>query len=330
MKKTLFMLSTLLLLLGAAPAFAVCNLSAANANFGTVTSFTLTGAASTTSTNFNVDCGSALLTLASADFISVQLVGASASASNRATMIQGADAIPIQLCSAQGCSGSELQILGTVFTKTSNQLAALNVGGAGRINFSIPLYLQTVNGAVVAAGDYIVTLNLLVKYSVCTGLAGIGAICLGTVQQSPTAGSPLSLTVGITVSRDCTTITPTSQTISFGNQPLVSSFTTQSGTLAIVCTKGSSYNVGITNGNNPVGNQRYMASGANRLAYQIYQGTGTTYWGPTSPNRVASSAGVVGADLLTRTFTFNARVLSTQNTPVAGNYSDRVSVDVAF
>jgi len=89
--------------------------------------------------------------------------------------------------------------------------------------------------------------------------------------------------------------------------------------------------VGISNGEHAEGNQRYMTSGSNRLAYQIFKGSGTTYWGPNGGDRVASTlASAVSADGLTKTFNYNALILTNQQTPLAGSYKDTVTVDLSF
>jgi len=135
--------------------------------------------------------------------------------------------------------------------------------------------------------------------------------------------------VTLTVTNDCSTIT--APNLNFASAPLVKDFAPVSQTIAITCTKGSTYTVGINNGNNAVGSVRNMASGANRLSYEIYKGSTTNRWGVSGTERWAStSASQVSTDGLLKSYQYTARILATQNTPPAGSYTDTLVVDVAF
>ncbi|QHM72415.1 Csu type fimbrial protein [Mixta intestinalis] len=308
---------------------AACALPASSASFGTVTSFTVNTTASTSSTTANVNCGSgSTLTLLSSNNITLQLASASAVSGNRGALIRagatGGDAIPVQLCTAANCA-TEMTIGATPITYSSSQLLNL-IGLLGGLNFSIPLYLRTLPGQVVAAGNYTLTLNLAVTYRICTGVAALG-ICLAGQDQNGSGTIPITLS--LTITNDCTTIT--APNVSFGSAPLVSGFSSVSQSINVVCTKGSTYTVGLSNGNYANGGVRNMANGANRLSYEIYKGSSSNRWGPVGTERQASSnATAVSSDGLTRTFPYTARILTTQNTPSAGNYTDSVVVDLSF
>lgn len=179
-------------------------------------------------------------------------------------------------------------------------------------------------GQVVAAGTYQVTLNMAVTYRICTSIA-IGNLCL----SEQTGSGVIPITVTAILTNDCTTIT--APNISFGSAPLVGSFSSVSQTINVLCSKGSTYTVGLSNGSYPVGSVRNMASGANRLSYEIYKSTTSNRWGPGGTERWSSTtSSAVSADGLTRGFNYTARVLTSQNTPPAGNYSDSVVVDLSF
>ena len=131
------------------------------------------------------------------------------------------------------------------------------------------------------------------------------------------------------LTNDCPTITASN--ISFGSAPLVGSFSAVSQTINVLCSKGSTYTVGLSNGSYPVGSVRNMASGANRLSYEIYKSTTSNRWGSAGTERWSSTTSTaVSTDGLTRGFNYTARILTTQNTPPAGNYSDSVVVDLSF
>ncbi|KQN64500.1 MULTISPECIES: spore coat U domain-containing protein [unclassified Erwinia] len=324
--KKLLSIVTFLLLAGAAPAMAVCTVpSPVTASFGTATSFAANTTSSSVNSTINVNCGpGAILALLSADTITLRGTATTFSSPPYPAMGLGSDVIPFRICFDTGCA-NELLTTGNTYTIDSSKLLGLNLGGSTQVNFGIPIYLYTRTGAVVAAGTYTTDVSILVTWNVCTGIGLLGACLLGSQN---TGSTTMTLRVSMIVTNDCTTLT--TQPIAFGSAPLVSQFTTFSGNITVVCTKGSTYTVGITNGQHATGTQRYMISGSTLLAYQIYKGTGTTYWGPTGTDRQSSSAVTANADFITRVFPFNARILTTQNTPVAGSYTDTVSVDVSF
>ncbi len=322
--------AVLFLLLMACPlsGWAACTLPSSTASFGTVSSFAVNTTASATSASVNVNCGSgSILSLLSTDYVKIQLTSATFTSGTRGalkTSSSGSDSIPVQLCSDSAC-GNEMTIGGTTMSFSSSQLVNL-VGLLGGQNFSIPVYMRTVPGQVVAAGSYTGVMNMLVSYNVCTGLGALG-LCLAGSQI--TSSGTVPITVSMTITNDCTTIT--APNISFGSAPLVSSFSKVAQSINVICTKGSTYTVGLSNGSHAVGSQRYMTSGSNQLAYEIYQNTSTLRWGPLGSERVASTAAnSISVDGLTRTFNYTAQILTNQTTPVAGSYSDSVVVDLSF
>ncbi|WLS79585.1 spore coat U domain-containing protein [Erwinia pyri] len=328
MKRLLSGLLLLLLMAFTLPGQAACTLPSATASFGTASSFAINTTASATTANVLVNCGTgSVLSLLSTDYVRLQLASATFSSGTRGALkviSTGTDAIPLRACTDTACS-NELSIGGAATTYSQAQLLNL-LGLGGGQNFSIPLYLRTVPGQVVAAGTYTVTLNILVNYNICTGLGAVGLCLLGNQQ---TGSGTVPITTTLIVTNDCTTIT--APNISFGSAPLVSSFNTVSQSINVICTKGSTYTVGISNGNHAVGAQRYMASGSTLLAYEIYKSATTTRWGATGTERVSSTgANSISTDGLTRTFNYTARILTTQSTPVAGSYSDSVVVDLSF
>ncbi|QDY43032.1 Csu type fimbrial protein [Candidatus Pantoea soli] len=314
----------LLLFLLPGSSYALCSLAAPAVSFGTQTTFYIQSTAVPTSGNTNVNCGSGTLSLLGSDFVTYAFTTASNLSGTRATLkatAGGTDNVPIQLCIDSSCA-TELR---QGSAHTYNSAALLGLGTTQ--NFTIPLYYRTVPGQVIAAGSYTTTLTLTVSYNVCAG-ANVAGACIGTVQSS--SGTALPITVNMVVTNDCTTIT--APNVSFGSAPLVGSFATVQQTINVVCSKGSSYTVGLSNGSYYSGTTRQMASGTNRLAYDIYKGTTTTArWGPTGTDRWSSSASTsLNTDTVTRNFTYTAQILTTQATPAAGSYSDSVVVDVAF
>ncbi|MFV9669935.1 spore coat protein U domain-containing protein [Pantoea sp. Ep11b] len=307
--------------------YAACSLPASSASFGSVSTFVANTTISSVTTNANVNCGSgSAVSLLGNNQITFQLTGATNSNGTRGILKRsgdtGSDNVPVRLCTDSACA-SELTIGGTPFVYGSQTLINL-AGLLGSLNFAIPVYLRTVPGQVVAAGTYQVTLNMAVTYRICTSIA-IGGLCLS--EQNGSGVIPINLTAILT--NDCTTIT--SPNISFGSAPLVGSFSAVTQTINVLCSKGSTYTVGLSNGSYPVGSVRNMASGANRLSYEIYKGSSSNRWGSAGTERWSSTiSSAVSADGLTRGYNYTARILTSQSTPPAGNYSDSVVVDLSF
>lgn len=306
-------------------AWSACTISTTNGAFGTVTSFAVNSTAQTTTANLLLRCD-AVLNLLTNDSVTMTLTGASAVATNRGAMKRSdnsaiADQIPVRVCGAANCdaAGSEVTIGGAGYTWSGGVLLAL----LGSKTYTLPIYFQTVPGQNVTAGPYQVTLNFNVAYNICA--AGLVGICL--TPQSGTA--PTSLQLTLTVTNDCSTIS--APNVNFGSAPLARNFPTVSQSIGLTCTKGSTYTVGINNGSYANGSVRNMASGSNRLSYEIYKAASSNRWGSVGAERWASSASSqVSADGLLRTYNYTAQVLPTQATPPGGTYSDTLVVDIAF
>ncbi|MGG7446504.1 Csu type fimbrial protein [Kosakonia oryzendophytica] len=314
----------LVLLCSAFPAWSACTVSTTNGAFGSVTSFVLNSNVQTTTANLIVRCDAALNLLTN-DSVTLTLTGASATASNRGTLKRTddatiTDAIPVRVCGQSGCANSsEATISGNSYTWSGAVLLAL----LGTRTYTLPLYFQTVAGQNVTAGPYQVTLNFSVAYSVCS----VGVLNLCSTAQTGTATTSLQL--NMTVTNDCTTIR--APNVNFGSAPLVRNFPTVSQSIAVTCTKGSTYTVGINDGGYASGGIRNMASGSNRLSYEIYKAATTNRWGSSGAERWSSgTSSQVSTDGLLRTYNYTAKVLPTQTTPAGGAYSDTLTVDIAF
>ncbi|MCG8293101.1 Csu type fimbrial protein [Pseudomonas entomophila] len=192
---------------------------------------------------------------------------------------------------------------------------------------SVPLYLKTVVGANVAAGVYQETLNIAWSWNYCSGI-GIGNLCLG---RDIGSGNQ-SIVVSLTVTNDCQITTPN---ISFGSAPVVAGFGTVNQSVSLSCTKGSTYTVGLDDGQNVSGGRRRMKSAANNyLAYDIFKSAGAVRWGSlTTARRSSSDADVnpgAGTGTGSQVFNYNAKVYTDQATPPAATYTDNVILDVQF
>lgn len=310
----------LLLVGGISPAaWGACTVTMANAVFEDKSSVSVNNAAQSTSANLIVACSSAV-SLQGNDTITLQLTGASATASSRGTLKHTntliTDVIPVRVCGKANCAdNSEILVNGSYSWSGAVLLTLL----ATR-TYTIPIYFVTVPGQQVNAGIYSVTLNFNVGYSIC---AILGIAC----DVSTTNLRTSQLTFNVT--KDCMTIA--APAVGFGSAPLVKNFPTIAQSIAVNCTKGSTFTIGINNGTYPSGGVRYMANGSARMAYDIYKNSTTNRWGSSGTERRDSTEGTLGSDGLTRTFNYTAKVLTTQATPaVAGDYTDTLTVDIAF
>ncbi|ORM69066.1 Csu type fimbrial protein [Pantoea rwandensis] len=320
MKKILLLL---ILLICPALSYAACTTAAASGTFTSTSTLTAASTSSPTSAATAVNCGSgSLLSLGSDNYIIYQFTSATNLSGSRATLKKDTttDNIPVKMCIDSACATELIQ--GASYTYNYSALNLLGLGGNS--NFSIPLYFSTITGQTVAAGTYTVQITITATYRVCT-LIGLGSVCVGL--QTGTLSIPITLT--LVLSNDCSTIV--APALSFGSAPLVSSFSTVSQTINVTCSKGSTYTVGLSNGSY-YSTTRNMASGTNRLAYEIYKGTsGTNRWGPSGTERWSSSTATTPATTGTvSAFTYTAQILSTQLTPAAGSYTDNVTVDLSF
>lgn len=312
-----------LLMLAAPGAWAACTVNTTSGAFGSVSSFTVNSTEQATSANLLVQCD-VVLGLLNNDTVTLTYTGASVSASNRANLRRTdnttvTDAIPVRMCAQSSCTSNNEIPVGGSYTWSGSTLLAL----LGSTRFTLPLYFRTSTGQNVSAGPYQVTLNFSVYYNVCQ----VGALGLCVTAQTSTVATTLQL--NLTVTNDC--ITLNAPNVNFGSAPLVKNFPAISQVVSITCTKGSAYTVGINNGSYANGAVRNMASGTNRLSYEIYKASTTNRWGSTGTERWASGdATSTSSDGLLRTYSYTARVLASQATPPAGTYTDTVVVDIAF
>ncbi|OAT32190.1 sigma-fimbriae tip adhesin [Buttiauxella brennerae ATCC 51605] len=317
-------LAALLLFFGQS-AQADCRLSGVNASFGTKSSFVINSTPQSTSASFSVDCDT-VLNLLTSDSIKLTYLGTTPAVIGTGTRgllrrtddTTNTDNVPVIVCALSGCTGgSEIKVGGT-YTWSGNSLLDLLASK----RYTLPIYLTTVAGQNVSAGPYSVIFNFRIDWNVCS--LGV-AVCLAYQTGN---GSP-GTTVSLTVSNDCSTIT--APAVSFDSAPLVQNFKSVSQSIAITCTKGSTYTVGVNDGLNVNGSVRRMKSGNNYMSYELYKSNGTDRWGSVGAERWASAASSgLSTDGLLRNYNYVAKVLTTQTTPPAGTYSDTLVVDVAF
>lgn len=312
----------LLLWLVATGLHAACSVSLAGPDFGTLSSFTVSSSEQQVQANLRVACDR-LVNLLTSDSITMTYTSGSNPVGGRATMTRSgttADAVPVRLCTSATCNNGT-----AISTSTSGGYTwsgSTLLGLLGSREYVLPVYFRTVSGQSVAAGRYHGTMNLSIKYWLCS----VGVFfCLSSNEGT----EYLAVTLDMTVTNDCITIS--APDVNFGSAPLANSFPVVSQSVSITCTKGSTYSVGINNGVNAVGSVRNMASGSNRLSYEIYKKNGSERWGVSGSERWSSaSSSSLSSDGLLRTYDYTAKVLDSQNTPPPGTYTDTLVVDVTF
>ncbi|WP_395611355.1 spore coat protein U domain-containing protein [Pseudomonas sp. B22129] len=310
-------------------AMAVCSTVATSpASFGSVSSINVNTTVQNSSTlNGGLSCGPSLIALGTSDhfYLTISsltsgLVGPTGDVIGYTVYGNNSTSFPINR--------------NTLFDFGPNGIATAAGLLTGPGNKSLPLYLGSITGSNVAAGVYTEVLTLAWGWDYCIGL-GVGSLCV--LRDKNLAPATRTLTVTLTVTNDCQITAPA---ISFGSAPVISGFATVNGQASVSCTKGSSYSVGLSDGQNPisVGGRRRMVSSGNYLAYDIFKSAGTTRWGSVGAARRDSSTAEInpgnglgsGASGGSQVFNYNAKIYTDQTTPPGGTYLDNVVLDVGF
>lgn len=291
-----------------------CSFSVTNVNFGNVD--TLTSGAVDTTGNVNITCNS---TLGATFRICLNLnAGAGGSTSGVRHML-GPDNARLNYNFFQDAAratpwGSRTQsALGTpVFLQ-------LSVPILGSVSTSRTIYARVAGDQQgVSPGVYTSTFagaNVELNWRTTSA-----ASCDG-LTQNPTNSN---FSVQANVTPNCNV---TAQDINFGNHGVLDAAVDATGAVAVNCTSGTTYNVGLNNGLNGDGpTQRRMMLGEQAITYGLYQDAARSQpWGNTIGSNTASGTGA-GA---TQNLTVYGRVPS-QTTPAPGTYTDTVVVTVTY
>lgn len=149
------------------------------------------------------------------------------------------------------------------------------------------------------------------------------AAMLPVAAWSATATTTMAVTA--TVLNSCIVV---ASPLAFGNyDPTSGSATNATTTLAVTCTSGAAYNVGLDAGtaSGATVNTRKMANGANLLPYAIYKEVGhSNIWGDTTTDRVSGT----GNGLL-QSLTVYGSIPAGAAVP-AGAYTDTLNVTLTY
>jgi spore coat protein U-like protein len=305
-------------------AHAVCSTAAGNVNMGTISSLALQ---TTTTGNFGaagISCNGGLSLLSGA-YLRVMLDTASLNLTN------GPYSVPFTISTTQ--NGAPLQ---NGVTASVSALTVLSLGGGST---GLALYFTVPMGPNVQAGTYTGTVNLRWYYAICE--SGVLGACAwdrtpGLVQNcasvlgvifctDPTnwgSGVLTSATLTLVVTKSCLINTATLD-VDFGTKALVNQFTKFTQTVNVTCTNNEGFSVSFDSGANYSAPWRQMASGANRMRYNLYQPNTTVIWSATQPMTFLGTG-------LGQNFTFDAAVDATQNNVPSGNYQDNVIMTLTY
>ncbi len=271
------------------------------------------GSPITTTADFKLGCGSVVLALFATPTLKAKITTATSGLTLKNTL-NSAITIPYQISPVGG--GTFTSGLLILDLNGINAVSLLSNNSA-----TIGIKISTLAGANVPAGTYTDSITVNWTYAnICEGIA-VGSACVGNVRNG---NEDRTLTVTLVVINDCTITAPD---IQFGSAPLPSGFSAVSQSISLLCTKGMTYSVGLDMGGQANGTRRQMASGSNRLQYNIFK-PDTSVWGSVG---MARAAGLGMADGLTlQVMPYTASVYADQPNVPVGTYTDSVKVDVEF
>ena len=167
------------------------------------------------------------------------------------------------------------------------------------------------------------------KVRTLTLSAAAASVVISAIAPRPAdATTTVTATIGVTaaVLSSCGV---TALPLAFGTySPSQSSNTTAQTTVAVTCTNGTPYNVGLDAGTGTGASvaSRKLTSGSNTLTYSLYQDSGySTVWG----NSIGSNTLTGTGSGLIQTINVYGSVTALQAVP-AGSYTDTVTVSLTY
>ncbi|MBZ9601991.1 Csu type fimbrial protein [Phyllobacterium chamaecytisi] len=172
------------------------------------------------------------------------------------------------------------------------------------------------------------------RFPIRIACAAVLAASFGLTGSAFAASKTGTLNVKLTIIEGCSVFTTNSanSTMDFGTWSTLSDNIDASTTFNVSCTSAGKANqtveVGLDKGQNAgAGNDRYLVDGANKIKYTLFKDSGYTQsWGNTGSDlNVKPLPATPGSNVA---FTVYGRVPSTSTVPVAGTYTDKVTVSV--
>lgn len=203
------------------------------------------------------------------------------------------------------------------------------VGGYQRINEGVTVYGRVPSGQTLPAGAYQGhPASSVMRYSWHPWFTPSETDCRNA--QPPLFGIlggagevPFSW-VGVYANYENACRITLATDLDFGNAAALTANRDQTSAIQLQCPTGTAWRVGLDNGINAVGTTRRMASGTNRITYELYRNTGRTQrWGNTSGTEATGT----GNNTL-QSLTVYGRVPAQAS--VGGTYSDTITVTLTY
>ena len=186
---------------------------------------------------------------------------------------------------------------------------------------NIPMYGRLYGSQTTAiVGNYAdnyVFPNISIAGTLFTGSQGVG----NCTQTGTDAGGFSTFTVNAIVQSNCNV---TATNLDFGIQPLLTTNVTATSLIQVQCTNGSGYQVGLNNGVNAIGTQRYMQSSVGTISYGMFQNASDTISWNNSTNQ---QSGVGTGNIFNHTV---YGLVTPQPLTKAGIYQDTVQVVITY
>lgn len=310
-----------MLLLGAGRAMAVCTVATTpQVSLGSVSSLMLISANQGNTGGAGLSCNG-ILTILTASYIRVTLQ------TSPLVLSDGlGNSIPFQV---------QNQSNGTVLQPN----VALDISSATLLGLlgsatGIPLYFHVPLGSNVPAGTYTATVALNWQYAICE--TGVLSLCgwqrsTGLTQNCPLGlcGAPVSwgsgsvATIQLTLVVNKACIINSTPLVNLGDRALVSQFSTVTTTIGVTCTNTEGYTIGFDNGGSYQAPWRRLASGTNRMNYNLYFPGTSTIWTTTQTQSAAGTG-------LQQNFQFDTTIDPTQANVPEGEYLDNVTLIINY
>lgn len=230
---------------------------------------------------------------------------------------------------------------GTENSDSSTKLISLFDTNTG----DLPFYATFAAGQQVSPGTYQSISPIVIRwyYAIPT----LSATCLlGSYEKSPGLvmnrfscgvanwgeGIESHVSYKITILPDCRII---ANDINFGSAAFASAFEPVQTALGVRCSAKTPYTVGLDDGQHFANNQRHMQNGDSQMSYEIFKLSDQQRWGKTgsarwSSDQASSNAGIYDGKTQ-QSYIMRAEILPNNSDQLpAGNYSDRITVDISF
>jgi spore coat protein U-like protein len=166
------------------------------------------------------------------------------------------------------------------------------------------------------------------KFKTLALSAATASVLLSAIAPAQAQASTSTATIAVSASV-LSSCGVTALPLAFGTySPTQATNTTASTTIAVTCTNGTPYNIGmgLGSGSGATVSARKMTAGSNTLTYNLYQDSGySTQWGTTIGTNTQTGTG----SGLAQTITVYGSITALQSVP-AGSYTDSITVTLTY